>query len=126
MLLLLHHLGDHGLHDGHVPVQGAANEASEQGDPVTLGEAKDEAAQRNACQADQDNWFAAIAIRNGAPHDGRESLGDGIGRDEQAGIEARISVVTVMEVDGHDVGVGQNGIERNWLGEAAYCYQAVQ
>ena len=109
-----HDLGDHGLHDGDVAVEGAPDESGQDGDPVRLGHAEHDAAHGHASQADQGHGLPAVDVGDGAPAHGRHGLCDGVGRHEQARAEGGVLLGDAQVLD-HLIRVGQDGVEGEGL-----------
>lgn len=121
MLRLLDHLGDHGLHHADIAVQRASNQPGQQRDPEALGEPEDEARDGDTAQAGEDNGLAAIAIGQCSPEDSRHCFGDSVGGHQQSAVKGSVCLVSIMKVHDERVGVGKDGVERDWLREATYC-----
>lgn len=119
VLGIFDHFGDHGLHDGDIAVQGTSNEARKQGDPVCLSHTKHDAAQSYAGQANEGDGLPAIDVGDSAPTQSSDGFSNGVGGQEQTRVESSIFVRNA-QVLGHDVGVGQNGVEGERLGKSAY------
>ena len=120
MLRLLDHLRNHGLHNSDVAVQSTSNETSQQGNPVALGQTKDQAGDRNATETDQNDGFPAITIRERAPTHGGDSFGDGVSGDQKTSVEGCVGFVAIVKVLDHGVCVSKNGVEGDGLREATY------
>lgn len=111
------HLGHHGLHDCYIAVEGAANQARKQRNPIALCHSEHQARERDAAQADQGNGLSSIDVGYGAPSHGRHGLCHGVGGDQKPRVEGRL-VLRHTEILDHDIAVCQNGIEGEGLRES--------
>lgn len=87
MLGQFHHLGDHGLHDRHVSIERATHKPCQQGNPITLGQTKNQTREGHAHKSQQNNRLSPDAVRQNTPSHRGQGLGDSVRRDEQARVE---------------------------------------
>lgn len=118
MLWLLDQLADHSLDDADIAVQQAAHDTPQQRHPDIARHADNDHAQHGANAADEQHGLAANAVGQAAPVHAHEGLGEREGRDEDAGIEGGIAFVADLEVFDQGPCIGEDGCERNRLGQA--------
>jgi hypothetical protein len=122
-------LANHGLNNTNVAVQETTQGASEQRNPQVLRKTDHDHAEHGADAAQQQDWFTTDAIRQAAPVHAHQGLGQGEGRDEQPRIEGSVIFVADLEALDERPGVGEDGGERDGLGEAddgcgcQFCFQ---
>lgn len=118
MLWLGDQLANHGLDDANVSVQQPAEGAAKQCHPDVLGETDHHHTEHRADTSEQQHWLSPDAVRQAAPVHAHQGLREGEGRDEQAGVERGVIFVADLEALDKGPGIGEDGGERDGLGEA--------
>jgi hypothetical protein len=118
MLWLGNQLANHGLDDSDVAVQQPAKRTAKQRHPDVVGKSDHHHTEHRADTSEQQHRLSADAVRQAAPVHAHHGLGKGEGRDEQAGVEGGVIFVADLEALDKSPGIGEDGGERDGLGEA--------
>lgn len=118
MFGLCHQFSHHGLDDSDIAVEQATGHTGKQGEPDVGCEAHHDHGQHGAEAAQQENRLAADPVRQATPVHAHQGLGQGERRDEEAGVEGGIILLSDLEPLDEGPGIGKDGREGNGLGES--------
>lgn len=118
MLRLGNQLAHHGLNNPNIPIQQPPNRPARQRNPNIRRKAHQHHAEHRADTPQQQHGLPPDPVRQPAPVHAHQGLHERKGRDEQAGVEGGVILAADVEALDQRPGVGEDGGQRDGLGEA--------